>query len=89
MEAESRVLHPPSKQSRLVLPNFEEQHDDKVDSNDEQNLDGFGADDPKTKALERQGQLNALADYLGGLYGVRPSVPSWAMAENTCPDYYA
>mmetsp|Transcript_13279 Transcript_13279/g.19534 ORF Transcript_13279/g.19534 Transcript_13279/m.19534 type:complete len:89 (+) Transcript_13279:1044-1310(+) len=88
MDAESRVLRPPSKQSRLVLPNFEE-HDEEGHPHDEQNLDGFGADDPKTKALERQGQLNALADYLGDLYGVRPSVPSWAMAENTCPDYYA
>ena len=88
MEAESRVLRPPSKQSRLVLSNFEE-HDEGDNPEDEQNLDGFGADDPKIKALERQGQLNALADYLGDLYGVRPNVPSWAMAEDTCPDYYA
>ena len=88
MDAESRVLRPPSRQTRLVLPNFEE-HGEEVDPDDEQNLDGFGADDPKTKALERQGQLDALADYLGDLYGVRPNVPSWAMAKNTCPDYYA
>ena len=89
MDAESRVLRPPSRQTRLVLPNFEEHGDEEVDPDDEQNLDGFGADDPKTKALERQGQLDALADYLGDLYGVRPNVPSWAMAKNTCPDYYA
>ena len=86
--AETRILRPPSKQSRLVLPNFEE-HDEDSGVDDEQNLDGFGADDLKTKALERQVQLNALADHLGDLYGARPIVPQWAMAQNTCPDYYA
>ena len=88
VSAESRVLRPPPKQSRLVLPNFEEHNEDDIDPDDEQNMDGFDADDPKTAALERQGQLGVLADYLGDLYGARPSVPFWAMAENTCPDYY-
>lgn len=71
-----------------MLPSFGE-HDEEVDPDDEQNLDGFGADNAKTKALEHQDQLNAFASYLGDIYGSRPTVPSWAKAENTCPDYYA
>ena len=92
--AESRILKPPPKNARLVLPNFQEIEDfgdeTRSPTSREQDLSGFDeVDDAKTKSLERVVQLNVLADYLGDLYGKRPSVPSWASAENTCPDYYA
>lgn len=91
--AESRVLAPPPKNSRLVLPSFQEIDQSGGEENhhasEGQDLAGFAdAEDEKTKALEREVQLNALADHLGELYGKRPTVPSWARAENTCPNYY-
>lgn len=91
--AESRVLAPPPQNSRFVLPHFEEINQSEVEENnrasEEQDLSDFDdAADAKTKSLEREVQLNALADHLGELYGKRPTVPSWARAENTCPEYY-
>jgi hypothetical protein len=88
--AEQRVLGPPSKHPRPVLPNYEASIDAEDDhALEEQNLDGFDAGDSKIKSLELQAQLSALANDLGALYGNRPSIPFWARAENRCPDYYA
>lgn len=86
--AETKVLTPPSK-LRPVLPNFEEALDvEEAEGLNDQDLDGFDASDSKMEALDRHAQLDALANYLGDLYGERPVIPAWARAERTCPDYY-
>jgi hypothetical protein len=59
---------------------------------DQQDLGGFEGeyeDDGKTKALERQAMLESLASQLEKIYGEHTSVPYWARAEATCPNYYA
>jgi hypothetical protein len=88
--AELRVLGPPSKLPRPVLPNFEVALDgENASALEEQNLDGFNAEDARTKVLKFQTQLEALADNLGALYGDRPDVPLWARVETRCPDHFA
>lgn len=59
---------------------------------DEQDLYGFEESDrdkEKAKAMQDEAVLERVADYLGGIYGERPIVPSWARAKARIPDYYA
>lgn len=87
--AETRNIEPPrSRYKQTLLTTL------KASDEDEQNLDGFldgdgGEQDSKVKAIERHAMLDDLANHLAEIYGERPSVPEWARAEATCPDYYS
>ena len=79
------IQEPPRKRGKQTLPSTAEVQES------EQDLAGFEGDheeDGKTKALERHAMLQNLANHLEGIYGERPSIPFWARAEATCPDYY-
>lgn len=85
--AETRNVPEPrlAKRKQTLPPTLE-------DEDDEQDLGGFEGeyqDDGKIKALERQAMLESFASQLEEIYGERPSVPYWARAEATCPNYYA
>lgn len=88
--AETRnIEEPPGSRYKQTLPTSLKGSDD-----EDQNLDGFlegdgGEEDSKMKAIERHAMLNNLANHLAEIYGERPSIPEWARAEATCPDYYA
>jgi hypothetical protein len=88
-DAEIKILEPPSK-IPPVLPNYEDASDnEEAQDLDEQNMDGFEVVvDTKLAAVDRHAQLNELANWLGDVYGERPVIPKWAMAERNCPNYY-
>lgn len=82
-DADTRVLEQPTSRYNQPLHVVEE--------GDEQNLDGFEGvvEDSKDEAVERQAKLENLANLLAVMYEERPSVPIWARAESTCPEYYS
>jgi hypothetical protein len=84
--AETRTLKPPSSNHRESV--CEQALEEEDQGSEEQDLDMFDVNNAKTKAMDSHAQLDALANYLGHLYGDMPEISAWARTERTCPNYY-
>ena len=84
---ETRILPQPKKSMHLSVKKVE--GGEESQNLNEQDLSGFeNIDSARTKALEDEAFIKKMAIHLGDLYGERPTVPTWAMADNVCPNYY-